>query len=259
MNIFSLMALIVSQIIIFGRNIIMFSCLNTVTGFFTFNFHTGNLVDAWPFLLVPQAWTLPIELSFYLLAPFLVRKKLYFIGIVFILTLIVKSVLVRNGLTNTMWTYRFFPAELSYFILGIFSYKLYAVLKPTVVVKRIGFFAALLMIALLCVFNYGTKYLSLSIFTIEWIYYILIMLLLPFGFIYSKKLIFDRKIGELSYPIYISHVLVNNIANPLLITRYAPEGNFSAIIVLLLSVIFSVIMLKFIQNPIEKIRAKSAI
>lgn len=257
LNPYSIVALIVSQLTILGRNLIMFSLVNPDTGWFTFHIREGFNFSAWQFLLIPQAWTLPIELLFYLIAPFVVKRKLYMVAILFFLTLLIRSSLISHGLTSTMWTYRFFPTELSYFLLGIISYKIYRIIKPNKIMMIIGFIATIFMIALLCSFNYLPRILGLDVFSVEWIYYGLITVLLPFSFIYSKKLYFDRKIGELSYPIYISHILVNNVAGPLFLSRLVPNKDYIAILVFLLCVIFSVLLLKFIQDPIEKIRARA--
>jgi peptidoglycan/LPS O-acetylase OafA/YrhL len=60
-------------------------------------------------LLVPQAWTLGVELSFYLVAPFLLRNRRLMLGILF-LSLLLRVVLVVDGLgRKDPWTYRFFP------------------------------------------------------------------------------------------------------------------------------------------------------
>ena len=85
-----------------------------------------GLQDYW---IVPVAWSLGLELSFYFFAPFLFsRKKLMAI---FFMTLIVARCAIYilldwkgSPIYNIVWSYRFFPFELPFFIAGIFAYQL---------------------------------------------------------------------------------------------------------------------------------------
>ena len=79
----------------------------------------------WTFLLDPPAWTLGVELTFYLIAPFILRGR----ALKYLLAIIVVSFLIKAGLSVAKlnydpWTYRFFPAELGFFILGSVAYKI---------------------------------------------------------------------------------------------------------------------------------------
>jgi peptidoglycan/LPS O-acetylase OafA/YrhL len=72
-------------------------------------------------LLVPQAWTLGVELSFYAIAPIILRNKAILLRLL-TASLATRTALLWIGLgTQDPWTYRFFPAELSLFILGALS------------------------------------------------------------------------------------------------------------------------------------------
>ena len=105
----------------------MFLGLNIESGsmFFTNNFTLTN-PQFHDFLLIPQAWTIGLELIFYLIAPFLVRRKIRII-----LILISISVLIRCyiyfilDMQHDPWTYRFFPSELALFLIGTISYHIY--------------------------------------------------------------------------------------------------------------------------------------
>ncbi|MGL4396492.1 MAG: acyltransferase family protein, partial [Hyphomicrobium sp.] len=66
-------ALIVSNIIIFGQDLIMFTVVRA--GEFQFATDVSKTeLSVWQGLLVPQAWSLGVELSFYVIAPFVLRR-----------------------------------------------------------------------------------------------------------------------------------------------------------------------------------------
>lgn len=118
---------IATNLALFGQDVVMFLGVNQETGgmYFTHDFWLSSPVF-YIFLLVPQAWSIGIELSFYLIAPLIVRKN-----ITPIIMLIIGSILVKTitffylELTEDPWTYRFFPSELSLFLMGSVSYRLY--------------------------------------------------------------------------------------------------------------------------------------
>src|SRR5918993_2186065 len=69
--------LLFTNIFLFFQDVVMFLGFNTTSGelFFTSNFQNTN-PQLHTFLFVPQAWTIGIELTFYLIAPFVAKKKL---------------------------------------------------------------------------------------------------------------------------------------------------------------------------------------
>jgi peptidoglycan/LPS O-acetylase OafA/YrhL len=113
--------LVVSQVLLLGQDWMCFLGVQ--------NGHLAFLSDLRPNelqihngLLVPQAWTLGLEVSFYAMAPFILRNRpaLY---ILLILSLLLKAALVMDGIgRQDPWTYRFFPAELGLFLLGALSH-----------------------------------------------------------------------------------------------------------------------------------------
>ena len=81
---------------------------------------------------------------------------------------------------------------------------------------------------------------------IKWSFYIVFAFALPFVFELFKRSDIDRKIGELSYPIYITHMLVAAV----IINLYDFKG-FKGFVVAIGSLLFSMIINKYIQAPIE--------
>ena len=95
------------------------------SGFVT---NTGEVEGLAQFLLVLQAWTLGLELSFYLIAPFIVRRS-FLLVLLFAGSLCGRLFAIVSGFgLSDPWTYRFFPFELALFIGGVFSHQL--LLRP---------------------------------------------------------------------------------------------------------------------------------
>lgn len=244
MSFFSISYLVITNLALVGQDAIMFLGIDTQTGQF---FFTSDFSKTQPqltsFLLVPQAWTLGIEIIFYLIAPFIVRRN-FMIFIVLVASFLVKMVLPQFGLDHDPWTYRFFPAELMFFLLGSVSYKLYRLKKKWRFDKLISV-VALTVISLLILFydfwHFSDKYPF---------FFILLTLSIPLIFSFTKNLKWDTRLGDLSYPIYISHMLVfyavMNDHFPKLISR----GTTLAIC----SILFSLLLNKYISSPVEKFR-----
>src|SRR6185312_14081224 len=83
--------MIVTNIFIFGQDVVMFMGIHANNGnlFFTSNFWATRPA-LWVMLFIPQAWTLGVELTFYLVAPFLVRRKPLLIISLIILSLVLR-------------------------------------------------------------------------------------------------------------------------------------------------------------------------
>ena len=246
MNFGSFIFLLFTNLFLFLQDTVLFLGLDTTTGHL---FFTSNFLDTSPllfqFLFIPQAWTIGVEISFYLIAPFLVKRKLKIIIPLIILSVILRLVLrFHFELKNDPWNYRFFPTELVFFLLGIISYRIYKNLQ-TIELKNI--FYKLIwagMVGFTLLYNFlpipGKDYLYLIIFFIS----------LPFIFIYTKNWKIDSYIGELSYPIYISHILVSVVISVLKIPLIGGKG----LTLTLFTIVFSVILNELVAKKIEKLR-----
>lgn len=197
------------QFSILGLDITNFVTLTTNGGLhFTDQLSKQSVV--WHLLFVPQGWTLALELYFYLLAPFIVRRSEKFI-----FGLMLASFALRLLMAFTYdarldpWTYRFFPQEILFFLAGSLTYRLSksdssSNQRNQHVIRSVVF---LMLVISGEVGRYGHK--SAGI-----LYYVgpilmgVLFLLIPKVFAKSKNNKFDRYLGELSYPIYVSHVLI---------------------------------------------------
>lgn len=205
--------LIISNITIVGQETALFLGLDNGTGqlYFTKNFHqTSPEVNS--FMVIGQAWTIGIEILFYLIAPFIVRRKAWvlfvFLGMSLLLRAIIYSVF---HMKYDPWTYRFFPTELAYFLMGSLAYKFYLAQKqwkiPQLYLVGLYLFMVAFTIFYMEIFKLlADRALYQSI--LHLLYTVCFVVFLPFIFRLTARHNLDRQIGELSYPIYMVHALV---------------------------------------------------
>lgn len=161
--------------------------------------------ELWALLLVPPAWTLGVELSFYAIAPVVVRSVRVVIGL-FIFSCALRAIGISYGLTHDPWTYRFFPFELRLFLLGSLSFHVWDRLQRRGLVlsarmQKIFYAATLLWIIAFRWLHTPSQLLLIWTFAA-----------LPFLFLFQQQHRFDSRIGELSYPIYIGHLFIITMA-----------------------------------------------
>lgn len=186
------------------------------------------------YLLVDTSWSLSLELYFYLLAPFLVRFSIKKLILIAALSFFGKLAFFLGGNLVGGWLFRFFPFEIFFFIFGVLAYKIGYVFKGFNQ-KNIYFllFAMILFIGYLDEF-FGARVSYLLVF--------LLPLFIPTIFDAFKNNKFDNFLGELSYPIYLVHIVIQN--------------NFHLGIYynVLLSILFSIFVVVFIEKKIDRFR-----
>lgn len=225
-----------------------YSPINWVTIFGLIGYNTGPWI-------IPPAWSLDIEMQFYIIVPFLwlvisnVKKTTFLLFIPFLIWLNFSCNIINIG---TAYRYTVLPF-LFYFILGA---KLY--LNPDLFSKKhvnIG----LLLFIVIVVLHYIFPTLRLKVIEktdliyFEQINLVLPILLLPF-ISYNLKVksdIKDRNYGNLSYTIYLFHwVLIvpyNYFFSNFGFTQKLPF----ALIYILATVVISNYILKYAEVPIQ--------
>jgi peptidoglycan/LPS O-acetylase OafA/YrhL len=143
------------------------------------------------FLLIAPAWSLPIELAFYAIAPFVVRswpRLLLLAG-----ASIFARWLVAQHVSGGPWDYRFAPSEMVFFCAGALAYRL----------KSISVHQAARLVAVAAIVIAVIGYESLRI---GWAVYPLLALAAPFAL--GARLPIEKTLGEASYMLYLIHVPV---------------------------------------------------
>ncbi len=147
------------------------------------------------FVLDLPAWSISIELAFYALAPFILRRHWLFLVALACATQLLRFKAYRHGLYSTATDYRFFPFELSLFLLGALAYRasgfITASPRRSAVVAAIS--AALVI--------WTPRYFNVH----NYQFYTVMALMLPSLLAFTNRYSWDRWLGELSYPLYIVH------------------------------------------------------
>jgi peptidoglycan/LPS O-acetylase OafA/YrhL len=195
------------NVLLLGMESSLFLGIDTAgTLFFTESF-AGTSPKVHSFLFVPQAWSISIELLFYSIAPFIARR-LKLLGVLFLVSSLIALSLAMSDLPTDPWNYRFFPSQLMYFIIGSIGYFVYRKIKAGSFKVHSGLLwtAYVLTVMLTILFDPLTNFIDITVLSTGII--VLYSLTVPLIFYLSKRWKTDRYIGELSYSIYIIHILI---------------------------------------------------
>lgn len=159
--------------------------------------------------IVKPAWSLGPELTFYLLAPFLLRRSSRTLLAVIAASFVFRLVASGYGVVADPWSYRFFPFELAHFLLGAMAYRLYEKKKaeaPNVLDKALvgAVFAGLLAYSFVARTGLEATYFEPANIAFLAVTFVA----LPSMFKLFRNVKWDRAIGELSYPVYLVHMLI---------------------------------------------------
>ncbi|MCY1522857.1 Acyltransferase family protein [compost metagenome] len=245
--------LVLSNIFIMGQDWLMFFGIEHSQLAFTGSFARSE-VPLYQGLLVPQAWTLGVEMSFYLVAPFVLGSPRRLLTLL-VMSLALRGVLIASGIGQSdPWTYRFFPTELALFLIGSLSHQ---VLLPRY--KAWARKAKLLPEAgTALLFGYCLLHFSIGINPTvrDGLAVLLFAALLPLTFLFQSRHRLDRAIGELSYPIYICHSLVIMFFSWLLDELSLHQPMLFAALVITGCIGFSALLNGLIADPVERLRSR---
>lgn len=193
---------------------------------------------AWQGLLVPQSWSLSLELMFYAIAPWLTGRKAWVIGLIALGSIGVRVAGMWLPVEFALWQGRLFVTVLFLFLFGVLAYRALPAIMRLPRLCHFGVLAA--MIIMIC-FLPDTNWSGTAQ---SWIIYIGMTLGTPFAFAATRSMSLDRWVGELSYPIYLTHLVV--VAGVLIYEL--PFPSWSAIAITL---IVSAAILQFIERPVD--------
>jgi peptidoglycan/LPS O-acetylase OafA/YrhL len=262
-------------------------CLSNVTLFFQdWSFYFTDIqgeglrgaTDFWKtdfplyrYLIIPQSWSVAIELCFYLCAPFACRFRTRSLILLVLLLFCGRFVFYwRLGLNHDPWTYRFFPFEFSIFLLGILTYRFYRLKLVVTSLERITqrysglkgivvYWAivggGLVVVELLAPLIERCVGLLLSPLVII----LFFIAILPISFEVSKRRIGDRILGEFSYPIYLIHFFVlysvatyrKSIPG---LSAFSPES--LTLLCMVISLLLSIPIIHYVAAPVDSIRRR---
>lgn len=204
----TLFVLILSNLTFIGQDVLCFLNVGPKGSFDFYMNIKPEMKGSW-YLIINQSWTLGLEITFYLLAPFLMRARTLMIVGLALWSFSLRNMAFEAGYDFDPWRYRFFPFELVFFLLGVLAYRAYvqfdrcvrALSSPRVeqAIVLLGWTAVSALLAYAVIFADLHGQLSTVRFVI-WL-----TLALPLVFFATRSNRFDTAIGELSYPIYMCH------------------------------------------------------
>lgn len=223
----------------------MFAAINPESGNLVRSLDLSGSMPAHNFLLIPQCWTVGVELTFYAIAPFVVRRRTVELLLLSGILLTIRHLCILNlGFDMDPWTYRFFPFELVLFIFGVLAFRFSKMLKKANSQNR-EVQRFVLLSVIVCLFSWQYVPTPPSFGAIPSFYFIFAFSI-PAMFDLTKNSIVDRYVGELSYPIYLTHNLVGQS-----VVVFTGKNQFSYPISTLCITLLLSILLAALQAPID--------
>jgi len=206
--------------------------------------YTSSPYPVWRTMTLGPAWTLELELTFYLLAPFLVSLRLRTIVAIIAAAFAARFSWYAMGHDVDPWTYRFFPFEIGLFVLGVASYRISKIIAWWPGQKVLYVIFALAVGSIL---GYDLLGFSQSSF----VYLFIFAALIPYLFALTRSWKFDRFLADMSFPLYLAHWPVWLFIRDFL---PVPWPEFPGIVPALASVLAAAGLVILVERPIERWR-----
>ena len=229
---------IVTNVFLTGSSLALFLGV-TMDGsfYFTMDFAKSPVI-LWSLLTIAPAWTLELELWFYLLAPFILRLRLPWIVCLAAASFALRFTWYRMGHDVDPWTYRFFPFEFGVFLLGVIAYRVGKQLPASRPLSIAVFIVAVAAIGIhLPEYLVSHRFLFLFIFAAT----------LPMIFELTKDWRFDRFLADISFPLYLCHW-------PLALIAWRWPASWPGMPATFFAIIYACALVVLVERPIERWR-----
>ena len=248
----SIAVLCLTQVTMLGQDAMIFFSMSGQPLALRFTpYWPAGALPAERFLLSPVAWSLSVELLFYLSAPFLVRRSVRFqLALVSIIFALRAFAISHWSLALFPWNCRFFLFEAALFLLGSVAYRLLPRAENLVRSCRSlrPVITTVMAAAILCY-----NWIPLPDEARHWSFLALIAMSIPLLFAATQRDRVDRWIAEMSYPLYLLHQVTLFAAEPLL---RRTSGITNEFVVLLLPLGTAALAYSLIERPFESWRAR---
>lgn len=202
------------------------------------------------FHIISQAWTISLELMFYALAPFLVRRHWLILAGYIVATIVARRLLGTFEVPRSGFVYRFFPLELGLFLAGVLSHRAFALLDAR---RTFRLPVSITVTAVMLIMLFAIRQLPF-LDDHRYRFYVIVALALPFMFDVSRHIAADRWLGELSYPIYLCHIVVASIGFVIV----GQDGGWFSLAGIAATVAVAVCYVRWIDEPFERWRQRRA-
>jgi peptidoglycan/LPS O-acetylase OafA/YrhL len=156
-------------------------------------------------VIIPPAWTLALEWYFYLLVPIFFAIRTRWVMAVAAVSFAITLLVTATSLYNIMYRV-FFPAELYLFLIGFLAFRLREYIPD-----RIGISCAALSIVAMLIYRYLPVWHWLTPVGLNFVLFFAFALGLPKLFQVGTMVSGERAIGDLSYPVYITHLPIESV------------------------------------------------
>lgn len=204
---------------------------------------TANV--GWQALVVPQSWSLSIELIFYALVPWLARLRSRTLMVLAVASIALRLLGHALPVDFGLWQGRLFSTALFLFLFGMLAHRALPHVQAWPIAFRLAGFA--LLVAVIVFLPLA----PLPAGPMRWIVYVALTLGTPVAFSLTHENKLDRWIGELSYPIYLSQLFT--VA--LVLTMEWPWPAWTTI---LLTVALSTAITTLVERPVQRWRQRRA-
>lgn len=202
-----------------------------------------GVVVGWQGLLVPQAWSISMELVFYAVAPFVLRLDRRWIAVIALISIGIRFVGLLLPVDYLLWQGRLFPTALFLFLLGSLGFKALPLFYRLPLWT--GWVAcAALLVAMGAFLNVG-----LPLPQSRWIMYFAVAVATPLIFRASHRFAWDRWMGNLSYPFYLVHLVVL-----IALGTYVPDAPIWLPVVITLAL--SCALMIMVDMPVDRWRQR---
>ena len=217
--------------------------------YFTMDY-TSSQYPVWRTMILGPAWTLDLELCFYLLAPLLLSLRLRYILAIVATSLLARFSWYAMGHDADPWNYRFFPFEIGLFMLGAAAYRVSRMLawQPSPTILKIVF-AALVG----SILGYGMLGLPHGSFN-SFVYLFIFAALIPYVFNLTRSWRFDRFLADMSFPLYLAHWPVGSISIYIRDRFLLPAPEYRGLIPAIASIAAAALLVIFVERPVERWR-----
>ena len=198
--------------------------------------------DKW--LIMPQGWSLGLELTFYLVLPFILAFRVR--GLMFALSMVVFILACVGTIPTNTWSYRLLPGTLFIFLCGSYMFS------GSPIERRIALGAAMAVCAVLLV---G----SMLIPQLGWpqnsevLVGVLVGIPLVYWLTSVKTGKLDAFLGNLSYGIYLNHFFLMWVAEFFKLKFQSAEF---MVFMLIATNVFAAISFYAIERPVIRLRHK---
>lgn len=216
--------------------------------------YAPNAMSLLSVMPVPQAWTLGLELTFYLVAPLVVRRSLLLILLLIGGSLWFRLWAEHNGLGGVPWNRSLFASEAVFFLLGVVSYRAIRIVRPLHPRLCMGIAVLCVSVVVYCRSQPLDHSSNEPIGAIWAIQYAAVAASLPFLFLATARSRLDEWLGALTYPVYMVHYFVLSLLALLSPSLYQAGGVNWVVACTVSTLVAALALDMLVARPIDRLR-----